>query len=244
MNYRNYEGKIVEKYGVELKGWPSSKSGICNPATLGGRQQLEILLAALESGRCHWVVLSEDELAERKKQNQAREERGEQVYRPRKSANHHSNPKNAKSAETINEEDLDDQTPTKRVRNNDEDDEDEGEQGHARKRFRTDDENGNDQDNADNAATAIGDDQGNTNDAIDQEDNTHNAAVGDDQGNANDATIDQDNTDNDIGDDQEQPICDDEDNTDNLNTAIGDEQDNSNNVVIGDDIQNTHSLNT
>jgi len=82
MNYRNYEGKIVERYGVELKGWPTGtgKSGICNPAALGGRAQLEKLLAALESGRCHWVVLTEDELEERKEKNQAREERGEQVY--------------------------------------------------------------------------------------------------------------------------------------------------------------------
>ena len=58
MNYRNYEGKIVEKYGVQLKGWPSSKSGICNPATLGGRQQLEKLLAALESGQCCYYYYS------------------------------------------------------------------------------------------------------------------------------------------------------------------------------------------
>jgi hypothetical protein len=86
MNYRNYEAKIVEKYGVEIQGWPTSKPGICNPATLGGRAQLEKLLAALESGKCHWVVLSDGELDERKKQNQAREERGEQVYQPRKSA--------------------------------------------------------------------------------------------------------------------------------------------------------------
>ena len=80
MNYRNYEGKIVEKYGVELKGWPTGNPGVCNPATLGGRPQLEKLLTALESGQCHWVVLTDDELEERKKRNQMREERGEQVY--------------------------------------------------------------------------------------------------------------------------------------------------------------------
>ena len=155
MNYRNYEGKIVEKYGVELKGWPSSKSGICNPATLGGRQQLEKLLAALESGQCHWVVLTEDELEERKKNNQAREERGEQVYRPRKSANHKSNPKGAKSAETIEDDEEEEeeahQSATKRAHNGDED---EGEQEHSAKRSRTDshgEDDGEDQDIADNA---------------------------------------------------------------------------------------------
>jgi hypothetical protein len=109
MNYRNYEGKIVEKYGVELKGWPNSKPGICNPAALGGRPQLEKLLAALESGDCHWVVLTDDELDERKEKNQEREKHGEQVYLPRKSANRPSNPKGHKSAETISDSDDDDE---------------------------------------------------------------------------------------------------------------------------------------
>ena len=190
MNYHNYEGKIVEKYGVELKGWPSSKTGICNPASLGGRQQLEILLAALESGQCHWVVLSEDELEERKRLNQAREERGEQVYRPRKSANHHSNPRGAQSLETIDDDDdeeLDGQatSTTKRNRNNEEDDGDDGEQGVARKRSRTDDGNGDDQDNEDNAAidkdnrdAVIGDDQDNADDvASDDQDNAENSST-------------------------------------------------------------------
>ena len=193
MNYHNYEGKIVEKYGVELKGWPSSKSGVCNPATLGGCQQLEILLAALESGQCHWVVLTEDELEERKRLNRAREERGEQVYWPRKSANHkQSKPKGAKSAETIRDEETDEeddhlhQAATKRAHNNDED---EDMQEHPTKRSRTDGEdsdNGDDQAaNADNMA--IGDDQDNAdNTAIslsDVQDNADNTAIGNVQDN-------------------------------------------------------------
>ena len=154
MNYRNYEGKIVEKYGVELKGWPTSNPGICNPATFGGWPQLEKLLAALESGQCHWVVLTDDELEERKKHNQAREERGEQVYRPRKPANRGtSNPKGAKSAETIeDDEDGGEEPTTKRARN---DDEDEGEQEPATKRPRLDDDS---EDNSDNDNTASNDD--------------------------------------------------------------------------------------
>ena len=108
MNYRNYEGKIVEKYGVKLNGWPTSKPGVCNPASLGGRLQLEKLLVALESRRCHWVVLTDDELEERKKQNQVHEERGEQVYRPCKSANQHRTSKGAKSAETIEDSEDED----------------------------------------------------------------------------------------------------------------------------------------
>ena len=130
MNYHNYEGKIVEKYGVELEGWPTGKSGICNPVTLGRRPQLEKLLLALESGQCQWVVLSDDELKERKKQNQACEEHGEQVYCPCKSANHHGYSKGPKSAETIEEskEEGNNKPTTKQACNSDEDsDEDEQE---------------------------------------------------------------------------------------------------------------------
>jgi hypothetical protein len=35
MNYNNYEVRIVEKYGVELVGWPCER-GICNPGSVGG----------------------------------------------------------------------------------------------------------------------------------------------------------------------------------------------------------------
>jgi hypothetical protein len=197
MNYRNYEGKIVEKYGVELKGWPDSKSGICNPATLGGRQQLEKLLAALESGHCHWVVLSEDELNERKKYNQAREERGEQVYRPRKSANHH---RGAKSAETIDDEESSDinEPTSKRARDDDDDDDEEDEDNpeHATKRSRNDTNTGidntafSDQHNTDIAAIGHGH---NTDSivAIGHGHNTDIAAIGhvDDQDNTDTTTI-------------------------------------------------------
>jgi hypothetical protein len=191
MNYRNYEGKIVEKYSVELKGWPASKSRICNPALLGGRQQLEKLLAALESGQCHWVVLTEDELEDRKRHNQACEERGEQVYRPRKSANHHtsSNLKGAKSTETIEDSDEEDDQPvTKRTRN---DDEDADEQEHATKRTRS--EGDEDSDNGDNNTAAISGDIT----ISDDQDNEVNVALGDDQDNADNMAIgNADNTDN------------------------------------------------
>jgi hypothetical protein len=34
MNYDNYEMKIVEKYGVALKGWPTGQ--VRNPGKVGG----------------------------------------------------------------------------------------------------------------------------------------------------------------------------------------------------------------
>ena len=85
MNYRNYKGKIVEKYGIALTGWPTDIPQVCNPSAVGGRPLLEKLVRALESGRCQWVSLTDDELDARKKENHAREKHGEMVYRPRKS---------------------------------------------------------------------------------------------------------------------------------------------------------------
>ena len=35
MNYRNYEGKIIEKYGVALTGWPKDIPQVCNPLLVG-----------------------------------------------------------------------------------------------------------------------------------------------------------------------------------------------------------------
>jgi hypothetical protein len=102
MNYRNYQLKIVEKYGIELQGWPTSICEVCNPSNVGARAHLDQLSRVLESGACGWVILSEEELLERKKKNQVREARGEQVYRPRKSSRKSGPSK--KSAETIDDD--------------------------------------------------------------------------------------------------------------------------------------------
>jgi hypothetical protein len=85
MNYCNYEGKIVEKYGVALAGWPIIMPQVCNPSKVGKRPLLEKLLDALESGDCHWVVLMDDQVEARRKENQARKDHGEVIYKPRKS---------------------------------------------------------------------------------------------------------------------------------------------------------------
>jgi hypothetical protein len=48
MNYVNYEGKIVERFGVALGGWPT-KHQVCNLNKLGGWQEVSELLTALQS---------------------------------------------------------------------------------------------------------------------------------------------------------------------------------------------------
>lgn len=85
MNYDNYERNIVETYRVELKNFPGGV--VTQPASLT-RPQLQALLTALEStnpySACHWVVLSDSALRDRIACNRKRQERGEQVYIPRK----------------------------------------------------------------------------------------------------------------------------------------------------------------
>jgi hypothetical protein len=83
MNYDNYEGKIVERYGVELKGWPIGQ--IRNPSKVNTRTDLDQLAHTLAVGTCKWVLLTEDELIARKENNHAHAAKGAPVYKPRKS---------------------------------------------------------------------------------------------------------------------------------------------------------------
>ncbi|KAH7904481.1 hypothetical protein BJ138DRAFT_1019106, partial [Hygrophoropsis aurantiaca] len=101
MNYRNYEAKIVEKFGVALKGWPREFLPVRNPSRIGGREQLQKLYDDLVNEKCCWVKLSTDELEHRKKDNKMRHARGEQIYQPRKSSTKKSH------ASTANVEDSD-----------------------------------------------------------------------------------------------------------------------------------------
>ena len=83
MNYDNYEAKIVERYGVELRGWPLAGS-ICNPGAIGPLQDLSQLQLALSQKICRWEILTEEEVQERRVLNAERVARGEQVYKARK----------------------------------------------------------------------------------------------------------------------------------------------------------------
>ncbi|KAG2117736.1 hypothetical protein DEU56DRAFT_702022, partial [Suillus clintonianus] len=61
MNYANYERSIVEHYGVTLQGWPSALLPVRNPSRVGGREQVQTLLDALNNKTCTWTALAEDE---------------------------------------------------------------------------------------------------------------------------------------------------------------------------------------
>ncbi|KAF8132909.1 hypothetical protein EV363DRAFT_1397828 [Boletus edulis] len=83
MNYTNYELHIVERYGMTLIGWPVS-GHVRNPSKIGGRQEVEKLLSALQSEKCKWVKLTDNELTTRVTRNKARQAAGEKIYHPRR----------------------------------------------------------------------------------------------------------------------------------------------------------------
>ncbi|KAI0040593.1 hypothetical protein FA95DRAFT_1611683 [Auriscalpium vulgare] len=93
MNYRNYEGKVVEEHKIELRGWPLP-GPVQNPGSLK-RQELTTLLRALENQTCRWEKMTDVELAARIQHNHERLTRGEEVYIPRKARKAPSVPANA-----------------------------------------------------------------------------------------------------------------------------------------------------
>ena len=104
MNYDNYEGKVVERWGVILKGWPGKK-GIVNPGKVGRVAEVKILLKALTNRSCKWERLTEEGLQLRIQDNMVRQASGEQVYKGWKVARR----KGIKSAKTLEDvgEDVD-----------------------------------------------------------------------------------------------------------------------------------------
>jgi hypothetical protein len=82
MNYNNYEGKIVEEFGVCLEGWPVGE--VRNPANVGGRANVTKLFGALKNKTCHWIRLTDEELRQRIDNNHERVAAGEEVYKPRR----------------------------------------------------------------------------------------------------------------------------------------------------------------
>jgi hypothetical protein len=83
MNYEDVEAKIVERFSVALEGWPASCGKVRNPGNIGPKKDLICLANALTSDECRWVKLTEEELEDRKGENERRQQAGEAVYKSR-----------------------------------------------------------------------------------------------------------------------------------------------------------------
>ncbi|KAG1806942.1 hypothetical protein EV424DRAFT_1544032 [Suillus variegatus] len=106
MNYNNYEGKIVETYGVALENFPGT---IRNPGNIGRREDLINLHDLLLKGTCSWTKLTSDELVERIAKNKERQANGEPIYKTRK---HQEKTPIAKSAEIVEDTEDDGMSST------------------------------------------------------------------------------------------------------------------------------------
>ncbi len=80
MNYAHCEASIVESYGVALTGWPIA-GPIRNPGELDSKDIITLRRALLEK-KCKWIILTQEQRAERKASNALRVADGEQVYGP------------------------------------------------------------------------------------------------------------------------------------------------------------------
>ena len=101
MNYENYEGKIVEKYGVALKGWPCGV--VRNQSKIGGQKEVRMLLTALENENCTWYLLTDEEQGLRREENEAREARGKMVYKARKCSSRQENTTYKSAAQVLDD---------------------------------------------------------------------------------------------------------------------------------------------
>ena len=109
MNYTNYELHIIKHYGAALIGWPVS-GHVRNPSKIGGRQEVEKLLNALESEMCKWVKLTQEQLVAQAAQNKAWQAAGEKVYHPQHVCGSNSGAsKNTVDTEEENDEDDEDE---------------------------------------------------------------------------------------------------------------------------------------
>lgn len=101
MNYENYERQIVERFGVELVGWPLHGS-VCQPGKLTIDDAV-ILRRALGCGDCKWVKLTHEQVETRKDNNQRHHADGEAIYGPpRKQRKRNKAPTNREDGGSIN----------------------------------------------------------------------------------------------------------------------------------------------
>ena len=83
MHYTHYEEEIVQRYGIELEGWPYEK--LTNPSNLSSSlPPLHVLHDAIIGGTCKFVKLTVAEKKKREAAYVAKIKSGDVVLRKRK----------------------------------------------------------------------------------------------------------------------------------------------------------------
>ncbi|SJL09499.1 uncharacterized protein ARMOST_12877 [Armillaria ostoyae] len=79
MSYSRYQTDIIEKYSVELIGWPARLAPMKSPSEFRVLADLKLLRNALVEGSCRWVHLSRPEVLQRVDEHQKRTESGNEA---------------------------------------------------------------------------------------------------------------------------------------------------------------------
>ena len=114
MQYANYEEGIVQRYGIELRGWTYDR--IMNPSDLSTAVgPLSKLRNAINSGDCKFVKLTAEERRERLEAYEAKIAAGEVKARERKRRSD-AGSKKRKSKAVVDDSDSEDGRDPKRPR--------------------------------------------------------------------------------------------------------------------------------
>ncbi|KAH7904945.1 hypothetical protein BJ138DRAFT_1234068 [Hygrophoropsis aurantiaca] len=82
MNYENYEKNIMQKYRVQLIGWPTDIPFV-SPSKINTITEARKLRDALKDGTCHWAPMSAKEVEAHTKSIETRLAEGVKVGKPR-----------------------------------------------------------------------------------------------------------------------------------------------------------------
>jgi hypothetical protein len=114
MQYANYEEGIVQRYGIELRGWTYER--IVNPSDLSTAVgPLGKLRNAINSGNCKFVKLTAEERRERLEAYKAKIATGEMKARERKQRSD-AGSKKRKSKAMVDDSESEDSHDPKRQR--------------------------------------------------------------------------------------------------------------------------------
>jgi hypothetical protein len=83
MNYVNYETAIVEKYKVDLVGWPATIK-FANPSAIGTVDDIRALRNALKTGECKWIIQTKRQQAMHAEMLKNKREAGVAIGKKRK----------------------------------------------------------------------------------------------------------------------------------------------------------------
>lgn len=114
MNYVNYETAIVEKYKVELAGWPQMIL-FANPSAIGMVEEIRTLRNALKTGETKWIVQGKRKQAAHAEMLKAKRNAGEVVGKKRKER---SDKGKKRKAATIDSGDDDESPPPQKRKTN------------------------------------------------------------------------------------------------------------------------------